>query len=60
MIYKWQLNGLDCAHCAGVIEQKVNKLELVDKFIGDLKGNKKAYAKLVFLLAVSSIFASTA
>ena len=30
MIYKWQLNGLDCAHCAGVIEQKVNKLELVD------------------------------
>ena len=30
-----------------------HKLELVDKFIGDLKGNKKAYAKLVFLLAVS-------
>ena len=29
------------------------KVELVDKFIGNLKGNKKAYAKLVFILAVS-------
>lgn len=29
------------------------KVELVDKFISNLKGNKKAYAKLVFMLAVS-------
>ena len=34
-------------------ENKIKKYNDIDKLIDKLKGNKKAYAKLVFLLAVS-------